>query len=141
MSNNTNENQNTNSTIKPSIIKTNLRGHRPQTAGYQQEDVSDTKISTQLKQTPTVKPSLNVSASVYIPKSVTSNSANTNLNTANTDKNTQPSSLTTNTQTHTLSANTQTFTPKSNNPYNTNINTNAQMNPMGQGYNMNQSTF
>jgi hypothetical protein len=145
MSHNQNENQNTGGTIKPTVNKTNLRGHRPQTTGYQQEEVSETNNSTnQSKQTPptTTKPSLNISASVYIPKSIASTTSSGNVGPATQDKNIVPANqLNSNVQSNLLNANTQAFTPKINNAYNQNMNMNTQINPMGQNYNMGQSNF
>ena len=142
MSNNENESQNTGGTIKPIIHKTNSRVHRPQTTGYEQEEVPETNnLTTQSKPT-TTKPSLNISASVYIPKSISSNASFGIVGAAFQDKNipsaNQPSS---NLQSNILNANTQSFTPKLNTAYNQNININSQINPMGQNYNMGQSKF
>jgi hypothetical protein len=146
MSNNQNENQNTGGTIKPIIQRTNLRPNRSQTTGYEQEDIPDTNYTNQSKPTPsnTVKPSLNVLASVYIPKSLASNTvnSNTNSNAANTDKNIQSvNQPTSNKLSYMLNSNNQAFTPKNNNSYNQQMNINANINPMAQSFNMGQSKF
>lgn len=143
MSSNQNENQDTGGTIKPTIQKTNLRLHRPQTTGYQQEEIPEANISTQSKPTPptSAKPSLNISASVYIPKSISSSASSGNVASGlNQDKNAQSANPPiSNVQSNMLNTNTQAFTPKMGNAYTTNMNMNAQINPMGQNYNMGQS--
>jgi len=129
MSDNQNENHNT---IKPTVQKQNVRLQRPQTEGYQKDDTSEQNISGQTKSAQ--KPSLNLSASVYIPKSLGSST-----NTAGATDKTLPSS-TTNAQSTMLNTNTPSFTPKMNYSSN-NMNMNSQMNPIPGNYNMNQSNF
>lgn len=142
-----NENQNTGGTIKPIIHKTVLRPHRPQTTGYQQEELPETNnstVTTQSKPTPltTAKPSLNVDASVYIPKSIASNASAGNVAQTTQEKNIpSPNQPASNLQGNVLSASTQAFTPKIANAYNQSLNVNAPMNAMGQNYNMGQSKF
>ena len=139
MSDNQNENKNS-STIKPIVQKTNLMSvARSQTEGYQKDESIEQNPVLQSKSSlSTTKPSLNLSASVYIPKSFTSNNANATAAPITTaEKTTQPAA-TPSVQNNVLNTNTQSFTPKMNN-YNTNVNINAPINPIGQNYSLGQS--
>lgn len=138
MSDNQNENQNS-ATIKPIVQKTSLRlVNRPQTEGYQKDESIEQNPNMQSKPGLSAKPSLNLSASVYIPKSLASNNSNATA-AANTaaEKTPQPAAASM-PQNNVLNTNTQPFTPKLNN-FNTNVNMNTPINPMGQNYNMGQS--
>ncbi len=134
MSDNQNENQNT-ATIKPIVQKTSLRPlNRPQTEGYQKDESIEQNTVLQSKQNLSSKPSLNLSASVYIPKSLASNNSAVNNS---SEKTIQPAS-TPSVQSNVLNTNTQPFTPKMNN-YNTNVNMTTPLNSIGQNYNIGQS--
>lgn len=141
MSENQNESQNS-GTIKPVVHKTNLRVNRPSTEGYQKDEIIEQNTHNQAKPSLSIaKPSLNLSASVYIPKSFSGSTSTTNAtSTPVAEKPTQTANVSNVTQTNMLNTNTQPFTPKMNN-YNPNMNMNNPMNPIGQNYNMGQSNF
>jgi len=142
MSDNYQNENNSTATIKPTIQKHAIKNiNRPQTEGYQKDEPieqnppSQTKLSLNSN-----KPSLNLSASVYIPKSVSSSNSNTNQTTIAAEKPIQSPANSAN-QNNLLNPNTQPFTPKMNN-FNSNMNLNNQMNSIpAQNYNMGQSKY
>jgi len=129
MSENQNESHNT-GTIKPAVHKANnLRLHRPQTEGYQIEEIPEQSIPIQTKSslTGSSKPTLNINASTYIPKSISTGATTINAN-SNTDKSNQQYTNQ-NLQTQILNSNVPTYSNKIG-AYNTAMNINPQINQM-----------
>ena len=127
--NNTN-NQNTNNTVKPAVHKLSLnRVQRPQTEGYEK----DVDIKS-LTNSSTSKPTLNLGALSYIPKSM---GAPTTTNTNTTTEN-KPVANATATVQPVLSTNTPSYTPKI--PFNANVAAQPTPGmPINQAYPMGQS--
>lgn len=137
MSDNQN-NQNQNNAIKPSVHKLNLNNlkiQRPQTEGYEKdENIESTLKPLTATNTTASKPTLNLGASSYIPKSM---GGSTNAAAASENKgNANTATTTTNNQT-VLNTNTQPFQPKMN--YNSTVPNQQSNMPLNQPYPMGQS--
>ena len=101
--NNTN-NTNQNNAVKPSVHKLNLRVQRPQTEGYEKDETPIDSLKSLTTNSAATKPTLNLGATSYIPKSMGANTTETKpiANTGSASANITP----------VMSTSTPSFTPK-----------------------------
>jgi hypothetical protein len=114
-----------NNTVKPSVHKLSLKVQRPQTEGYEKDENVEASLKPLTTSTNTSKPTLNLGASSYIPKSFGQNNASVNPTTENKGA----ANTTTNS---TMNTNTPSFTPKIS--YNSNVSNQQPNVPINQSY-------
>jgi hypothetical protein len=127
--------ENQNNTVKPSVHKLSLKTplQRPQTEGYEKDDNLEVTLKPLTSNTNTSKPTLNLAAISYIPKSMTINSTSENKPVTAWEPNTLVTP-------QLLNTNTPSFTPKM--PFNPNIPNQQQNVPLNNSYpSMGQSKF
>jgi hypothetical protein len=125
--------ENQNNTVKPSVHKLSLKTplQRPQTEGYEKDENLEVNLKPLTANAATSKPTLNLGASSYIPKSMSINTNTENKPVATWEP-------TQNVTPQLLNTNTPSFTPKM--PFNPNMPNQQQNVPINNSYpNMGQS--